>query len=495
MTWYVTILFLTSMLQAFQLFAIGSFGVMTVELWMGLLFLWLPIHLVWQGKPLRVPMTIEMGLSVAVMGIVLLSCLSPLLSADTGHASQTIKTFVHFLFIWLFFMVLVCMEPDEHDWRRALRWYAAAALIIVPFGIYQLAARAFDLPLAWLSVTNVSFKAKMDESLEIGQLALQFANFYRVTSIFSEPSGLAAYCAVVFAVVVVPVVRKGHGVFRQSWTSTAVMIMCVIAFLTAFSLTGIMLCGVTLVLLMIMHKAKITRRMVSILLASVLVVVASDAVIKTYFEVSLLELFAMRIESIVTGKAISKEAGSLVGESLTQRTGDYEASFRVWLESPVLGVGPGNFAFSDFGKTYNQPYPSTLYGSLLAEQGLIGVSLMIAFYVALFVVSWKLYYRWHAMKDLHDRHPAMDTLASVLPFLTAIIMFVSATGNMFVHAILWLQICLVMVGTTNLRRTLGELRTFDIYLVRRPWRELAIESWKGAMATPRTELHDTDHRR
>jgi hypothetical protein len=46
MTWYVTILFLTSMLQAFQLFAIGSFGVMSVELWMGLLFLWLPIHLV-----------------------------------------------------------------------------------------------------------------------------------------------------------------------------------------------------------------------------------------------------------------------------------------------------------------------------------------------------------------------------------------------------------------------------------------------------------------
>jgi hypothetical protein len=72
-------------------------------------------------------------------------------------------------------------------------------------------------------------------------------------------------------------------------------------------------------------------------------------------------------------------------------------------------------------------------------------------------------------------------------------MFVSATGNMFVHAILWLQIGLVMVGITILRRTMGELRTFDIYLVRRPWRELAIEPRRGAMATPRTELHDTDH--
>jgi predicted metal-dependent hydrolase len=118
---------------------------------------------------------------------------------------------------------------------------------------------------------------------------------------------------------------------------------------------------------------------------------------------------------------------------------------------------------------------------------------MIAFYAALFVISWKMYYRWHAMKDLHHKHPAIDTLASLLPFLTAIIMFVSATGNMFVHAILWLQIGLVMVGITILRRTMGELRTFDIYLVRRPWRELAIEPRRGAMATPRTELHDTDH--
>ena len=485
MTWYIPILFLLSMLQAFQLFAIGSFGVMPVEMWMALLFAWMPIYLLWQGHPLRVPLTSEMALSVAVWSIVLVSCIAPLLSGDAEQVQQTIKTFMHFTFIWLFFMLLVCMQPESAVWTRGMRWYAAATLIIVPFGLYQLPARAFDWPLAWLSVTNVSFKAKMDQSLEIGQLALQFANFFRVTSIFSEPSGLAAYVSVVLAIVIVPIVRKGSGVFVRSWMGPLVVLMCSLALLTAFSLTGIMLTGVVMILLVLIHRATITRRMIGILAMAALIVVGADLVIKASFDVSVLQLFAMRIESIVTGKALAKEAGSLVGESLTQRTGDYTASYMVWMESPLLGVGPGNFAFSDFGRTHNQPYPSSLYASLLAEQGLAGLVIISAFFVLMVVVSWRLYMRWTSRPDLGMTDPVLDAYASVLPFLAAIVMFVSFTGNMFVHAILWIQIALVMIGMMNIRRSMGELKTFDIYLVRRPWRELAIESWQRGNDRPK----------
>lgn len=480
MRWFLPILFLTSTLGAFQLFAVGTFGVMPIEAWMALLFAWLPLYVLWQGEPLRIPLTPEMGLSVAVWGIVLVSCIAPLFAADTEQVRQTIKTFAHFSFIWFFFMMLVCIRPDPDVWRRAMRWYAAATLIIVPYGLYQLPARAFDLPLAWLSVTNVSFKAKMDQSLEIGQLALQFANFFRVTSIFSEPSGLAAYVGIILAIVLVPVVRKGHGVFRRSWVSSAAIIMCVLALLTAFSLTGIMLAGVVLLLIGILHTRKITGRMVGYVAIGAVVVVIADQIINAYFEVSVLQLFAMRIESIVSGKALAKEAGSLVGESLTQRTGDYEASYIVWMESPFLGVGPGNFAFSQYGRAYSQPYPSTLYGSLLAEQGALGLGLVVAFFTVLFVVSLRLYLDWNKRTDLHDTYPAVDAMASIAPFLAAIIMFVSFTGNMFVHAFLWMEIALVMVATTVVRQTLGGLRTFDLYLVRRPWRELAITAGKGA---------------
>jgi hypothetical protein len=64
-------------------------------------------------------------------------------------------------------------------------------------------------------------------------------------------------------------------------------------------------------------------------------------------------------------------------------------------------------------------------------------------------------------------------------------MFVSFTGNMFVHAFLWLEIAVVMVTTTVVRHTLGELRTYDLYLVRRPWRELAVNGGKGAQTHPK----------
>lgn len=493
MRWYLPVLFLTSMLMAFQFFNIGTFGIVSIEAWMLLLYAWLPVELIWRGRPLRVPLTPEMGASVAVWAIVLISCLSPILDADAVRGMQSLKTFTHFTFIWLFFNVLVCLEPQARDWREGMRWYAGVALIVCTYGAYQLAARAFDLPLAWLEITNVSFKNKLDQSTEVGQLALQFANFFRATSIFSEPSGLASYAALVLVFVLVPLVRKVPGVLRTRWMNITVTVLCIVALVTAFSLTGVMLVGVTLVVLAILHREMLSRRLLGITGIVAGVVVLTDLVVAAYFDVSILQLFAMRIDSIISGKAASLEAGSLVGESLTQRTGDYMASYMVWTESPIMGVGPGNFAHSDFGKNYSSPFPSTLYGSLFAEQGPVGLLLILFFFGTMLATSWVLLRRWQQRSDLATAHPDVDTVTSVLPFVATLVMFVSINGNLFVYALFWLQIAIVLTGTTIVRRTMGDLRTFDIYIVRRPWRDRAIEAWKGAMITPRTTPHGKDH--
>jgi O-antigen ligase len=493
MRWYLPVLFLTSMLMIFQFFSIGSFGVVPIEVWMLVLYAWFPVKLLWQGRPLRVPLTVEMGASVAVWGIVLISCLSPLLDADAVKCMQSLKTFGHFTFIWLFFMIIVCLEPDSRDWREGMRWYAGVALIICTYGAYQLAARAFDLPLAWIEVTNVSFKNKMDETTELGQLALQFANFFRATSIFSEPSALASYAAMALTFTLIPIVRKGPGMLHTRWMNITVIMLCIVALVTAFSLTGLMLVSVLLAVLVFMHRDMITRRFLYIMVAVTAVVVVTDVIVAAYFDVSILQLFAMRIESIVSGKAASGEAGSLIGESLTQRTGDYTASYMVWTEAPFLGVGPGNFSNSDFGKNYSAPFPSTLYGSLLAEQGPVGLLLVVYFFVSLLAISWKLLRRWQSRPDLVAKHPDIDAHASVLPFVAALSMFVNFNSNLFVFALYWLQIAIIMTGTTILRRTMGELRTLDLYFVRRPWRDRAHEVWKGAMTTPPTAPPGKDH--
>lgn len=475
MTAFLALCFVVSNLGIFQVFAIGSMGVTPLEFTIMLFMLAVPFWMVWTGTPLRIPRGPEITVMVLLLASMTVSTISPVFYADSIRMVQSFKTLSHFIFMWSFGVVLWCIPVRPRAWIDALRLHLAVSIVICLFGAYQIVARALDLPLAWIDITNTSFiKGQMQDN-ELGQLSLQFANLFRATSIFSEPSALATYSSINLALLVIPIFRGSAGILKTRWVQILAIVSALIALLLAFSLTGLMLTGAVMVLAMVLYRQAAWKRVATVVAMSTVVIVIADRVVESYADVSVVELFAMRVSSIITGKASSGESGTIVGESLTQRTGDYAASIEVWKESPLLGVGPGNFANSNFGRAYSSPYPATTYGTVISEMGVVGIAVFLVFLLVLFgrlLLSERQWTRDHRA-DGSD----LERLAPILPFILLITIFVCLNGNLLVSAYWWLFFAFVLNVHTELRRSMGEDTCVTVRIVRTGLRD----RWRGAL--------------
>jgi O-antigen ligase len=346
-------------------------------------------------------------------------------------------------------MLLWWYPIDASEWVKALKVHFVLAFAICLFAAYQLAARAFDLPLAWIEITNASYKKGAQDPDAIVQLALSFSNFYRATSIFSEPSSLAIYAGMNLSMLLAAFFRGTRSIIRSQWFFVASMLVAVLAMFLAFSLTGIMVVGVTLVLLSILYGTAALRRLLPFLLIIIAVIGIADRVVNSIVDVSVLELFSTRIESLVTGKAQAEESGAIVGESVTQRTGDYRVSFEAWQEAPVMGVGPGNFGNSVAARYYNSRYPSTTYGSVLSELGIVGLVILVLFFTTMLRESLRV--GRSSVSDTTDT----DILTPVLSVIALIVIFVAFNSNLLVSAYFWLYAALVCSGISAADRQAG----------------------------------------
>lgn len=476
---YLGILHLLSVLGIFHVLAIGTFGLTPLEAGMGLLMLWVPIYGVWLGKPFIVPRRWETTALVSVWAVMTVGCLGPLLSADTTFIMQSVKTHAHFTYLWLFCFIMYCMPISAADIVKGYRFHFGVSILVMLFAIYQLPARALDLPGGWLEIMNVSFQ-RVNEETEFQQLALRFADFYRATSIFTEPSSLAIYSSYSLVMLVLPYVRNSPHIVRRAWLRIFIMIITLLGLFLAFSLTGLMLVGVAFILILFLYRGIAWKRFGTILVVSAVILFCTDLVVTQYSGVSVLGLFGARLESILTGQAAAGEGSTIVGESLTQRTGDYEASWEVWKEHPWLGTGPGNFGNSTFGRYHNAAFPSTSYGSVLAELGVVGLFVFVVFLVGLFVRMLMDERKWTVGHRGEDSD--LERLVPSLPFRALLLIFVCFNGNNLVTANFWFEVILMLAVQNALHRATGVDRSRQIFLVRKPWRDI--------VSAPRSD-HDT----
>lgn len=468
-TVYLTLLFIASVLGFLQLAAIGTFGITPMEALFGVSFMYALYHGVWCGRPFKFPRRADMALLLLLCGSFLLSAMPVVLSGDSAAITQGIKTLAHVYYLCLFAMIMITIPIDGRQWISALRAHLVFSVVIMLFGIYQLPARAFDLPLAWLDVTNVSFQRGLKETYEVTQLALKFENFYRVTSVFTEPSGLAAYGAASITMLTVPLLLGGATIIRsRGWLLFAIVATLIALFLT-FSMTGALLVSAAVILTLILYPTYAWKRLLAVAAISVVLIGVADRVTYSFTDVSVLDLFTQRITSLVTGAAAKEETGAIVGESLTQRTADYAVSADVWMESPVTGVGLGNFANSEGSKYHNVQFPSTVYGSVLAELGLIGFFIFISLLFVTLLVTLRDERRW--FREYRGKDSAVDILAPLLPFRVFLLIFVAFTSNYLVTAVFWYDMVLILSGRSAVRRQFGGDQTFDLYVTRTPWRD------------------------
>lgn len=473
MTFILGILMTTAVLGLFQVLSIGDFGVPPIEVGFLFVFGYAFYHAVWLGLPLRVPRRLELIILGALLLVFTASSIVPLVSGDSPQVSQAIKTLLHFTYLCVTAIVTISLPITAKQWVQAFRIHFVISFVVVVYAMYQLPARTYEWPLGWLDVTNQSFRKLDKEASEIGQLALRFADFYRATSLFSEPSALAGYSAMSLMMLLVPFFRRSFPIIKSKIFLALSIVCTTMALFLAFSMLGFVLVCVLMVLCVVLYPRSAPKRMMIFLASSVLLLFTADFVIERNFNISVLTLFSTRVSNLVSGRATS-DASDIVGESVTQRTSDYSVSGKVFESSPIIGVGAGNFGKSEVAKRNLTSYPSTVYGSVLGEMGILGIGALVFFLLLLFgraLVTERAWTSKHCGEDSD-----LDRLIPLAPFRMVFIIITGFSGSFLISAIFWFDVVMVMSTVSLARRAMGTEHLQEIFLVKRAWRQRFVDN-------------------
>lgn len=313
----------------------------------------------------------------------LLAAFNPLLLGDQFAIIQTFKSMAHFYFTFTMSFLIVLLPLKEKLWVNIIKFLLILSIFVNIFGIYQIFARIFDLPLAWFEFTAASFTFR-NQIDEFTQLSLKFENFYRATAIFSEPSALAVFNSVIFLFLVIPYLQKHKMFFSSRWLNITIAVFMLIGEFLAFSLSGLACIALMIFMFFIIESRKKSMKMIGILAVLGVVLIAVDSIIYPYTNVSVLGLFSNRIGSIYNYIFLNK-TNLMMGESFATRSNNSLIMLQNWLHSPFTGVGMGltqyygkEFLFADIGAL-----------AVLAETGIIGAALYVGFSVSFLLLSLK----------------------------------------------------------------------------------------------------------
>lgn len=432
-------IFISFFVTGFQFFAISGYGVTLLDFALLALYFTFFKEVLWNGKELRFSITPPLVFLLIMFAVVFISGITPLIEGRGDWIMQYFKTSIHFYFLAGMALVTAVYPVKMQTWKNVIKFWVVLALILNIFAIYQIIARATDLPLAWIEFNNVSFARGAAEGPadEIKQLSLHYGNFYRATSIFSEPSALGAFNSYILAFLLIPYVFNLKHYIKSKTLIVATMIFTAMGTFFTFSLTAILGAFSILGGFLLMRRIQHLARFVIIIVSFFVIIILADSLFAENMGVSVVELFTKRIEGILN--IAQGDDKMVVGESFNVRRASAEKALEVWKEYPILGIGAGlsyknkinDLEFSDF----------TVFG-ILAEYGIIGLIAFLAFFFSLMMIAYRLA-RSKYDKNLYDED---EKYMMHIPFFIMIVLFIInfISGNPFVVINDWAPLAIVM---------------------------------------------------
>jgi len=425
--------FLVYPFDGFMLFSISGYGVKIIDVVLLLLYVFFVIELITDKKKIVINNNIVLHFIILLIVSSILSGFYPLLSGNAEAILQYFKTLVHFIFVYFVVFVFYAHNFSENFWDKLIRILLIYSIFINIFGIYQLFARLYNLPLAWLPINNVSmvYRGMFDMS-DITQISIQFMNLYRATSIFTEPSYYAIFLSSILIFQIVPYIRKQEPFIKNRCVNILILVLTIIALLATFSITAI-LCVLAIFLgLMIFEYRNFAKKFLVIVITSLIILIITDLIIKYYTETSPIELFYTRIEGIF--KTIEGSDRQITGESFKYRTEIIKTGFEIWQKSPITGCGLGNFYLN---QNKNINFAHDILGNALSEMGLIGTIAILGIFFSIFYFLIKLYKNQYFI-ELTDSESRLLGVFLFIMIQTTTVNFFSS--SFLIYANLWLYV-------------------------------------------------------
>jgi len=436
------ILFFNYFTSFFQIGQIGGFGITLEDISLVLIYIYVIKKVFWDGKPLKFSWHPAFWFLILLLISGILSSIPSILEGNQTIIIQYFKSSSHFYYFTLFALICAVYPIEIKEWSNVLKMWLILGLLIDVFAIYQIIARVYELPLAWISITNVNFSSRNGQPLEeVEQLSLRYGDFYRATSIFSEPSALGSFNTYIMAFLIIPVINKFKHLIKSKVFIVFAIIACASSQLFTFSMTGFVGFMLILIAIIFLEKVKNVLRYTFMIIAFCLVVVTADAIFSNSLGVSVVELFTKRIQGLIHWGDTEKE---VPGESFGVRLLSGQKAIDVWEEYPITGIGLG---LSQYNKKNDLVFADFSSFAVLAELGTIGIFAFVGMFGALFFTVIRYTQQKSYINCLDEEEKRNIGLMFYVLLVQFIINFVA--GNNLISVNLWVPISMVFSIVNN----------------------------------------------
>jgi O-antigen ligase len=255
--------------------------------------------------------------------------------------------------------------------------------VISIFGLFQFLGEVFGL--------------SHSLTLSRPQYQLQVFGFPRIHSTMYEPLFLANFLIIPLVIMLVKIIfAKARGRIYHS----ALLLLALVVFILTLSRGGYIGLILSVLVLIVIIWQRLTLKIV-VLTGSICIIAAGISLALVDFSGWYYPKYA--VKTTVSGeKPVEKETTKFFinhskdksDGSVQERLGRNEAAIDMWKKSPIIGVGPGNYgpyAFTNYSSGEYQRTVMNLYLETLAETGILGLGILSAFFVSLFIKGFTVF--------------------------------------------------------------------------------------------------------
>lgn len=429
-------LFISYLFIGFEIFHISTFSFTYFDFFFLFFVLWCCKRIIWNGDTFNIEKKYFVICLFALPILCLTSAINPMfLNFDNLNVLQYVKSSTNFIYCISFAILCSGLDIPIVLWINGLRGLVMFSIPINLFGGYQLIARVYDLPLKQLEYNAVNFITKLENpDGPPTQLALNFENFYRATSVFSEPSYLAMYNSTILMICMVSAFLGSTLLIKnKKWLWTFAIVAIIGNFLT-FSLTAVVTIATYVgALFLLEYGGKKKMKIVYSMLLLFLLLFPINYVIEDISKISLLNLFEQRISSVAT----LNHSESISGESFFYRASTMNLAISIWKDSPIFGVGTGMFFY--YAPLYYPSYYGTIiytdsgFIQALTEWGVLGFVFFLGFVVTIIISSIL------ERKNFRNyQENPLTILLYLLPYFGLMMLWLNTSQNSLISRIFWM---------------------------------------------------------
>lgn len=349
---------------------------------------------------------------------------------------QLLKSTTHYYYVLAFILLVFSsfLQPDTY-YKKIIPTLIILLTIFNIYGIYQLFARIYGLPFAWIEYSNKGIFSRLEIFTNIQQSIMSYGFFVRATSIFTEPSVLASYNIYLLVFLIIPWIQYRRNFFNSSMLTSLFIAISGITLFFTFSMTGVLGFILVFSLAFFIEKFTMYKKVLFIILVSLVAIYFANFLAKEIVQVDLLEMFSHRFKSLLTfGK---EEIG---GESFSGRIKNLSQSFNVFTKNYLFGVGMGLLGYQP---NFEYMFSDSSLFSIFAEAGIFAGFFFIAMMFSLLYFSIDLYKK--VQKNLIEVSNNEKKLIGIIPYIVLFEIFRTfLTVNYISYFAFWINIGLAL---------------------------------------------------